>query len=373
MTATTDHPAQKIAFIHLLRGICAAVVVWSHLVGLWLYDTHGQWLPWTLFYNYLLLPLHLYEGGGRLAVVTFFLISGYVISMVAEREGPTEFLIKRAFRIFPMLFISVAALAFLNWLLQKNGYQLISGTNSTSIVDYFLTATLMDRAIYGQTFSFNVTWTLLSEFYFYAMMLMTMKVNENDPAKATLYMIFIFLIVSLPNVVSPYFHFAAQSTVYIPVFIIGRLIFLYSHRRISVQDTIFLSAGAGLAFIAIHEATFPGASLRPPALLALTVPTAILLFIGMMKWSSGKISRPFKILGDISYSLYLLHLSIGLFTITILHEVIGYSAALLLATVLTFAASWVAYTFIEKPAQAIARSLLKSQKHPRDVARQQIS
>jgi peptidoglycan/LPS O-acetylase OafA/YrhL len=38
-----------------------------------------------------------------MAVAVFFLISEFIITHVAAREGIMEFLIKRLFRIFPLL------------------------------------------------------------------------------------------------------------------------------------------------------------------------------------------------------------------------------------------------------------------------------
>src|ERR1700709_692538 len=52
-------------------------------------------------------PLGIIQHGGWLAVCLFFLISGFVITHVAAREGVAEFLVKRFFRIFPLLAIFV--------------------------------------------------------------------------------------------------------------------------------------------------------------------------------------------------------------------------------------------------------------------------
>lgn len=132
---STKKTTDFIPFIHILHGIAALIVVWSHLVGTFIYEFKYAWEPWALFYNWLMLPFNLYQGGGRFAVILFFLISGYVISLVAERENQLEFFIKRVFRIFPPLIFAVFVMCICNIILEQNGLPLVFGTNSTRISD----------------------------------------------------------------------------------------------------------------------------------------------------------------------------------------------------------------------------------------------
>jgi peptidoglycan/LPS O-acetylase OafA/YrhL len=52
---------------------------------------------------------------GHLGVGIFFLVSGFIISHVAEKETRAEFVVKRVLRIWPTLTIAV----FLMWLLKS--------------------------------------------------------------------------------------------------------------------------------------------------------------------------------------------------------------------------------------------------------------
>ena len=47
--------------------------------------------------------------GGGAGVLVFFLVSGYIITHVLERERTLEFLIRRAFRIYPLYIVAVLA------------------------------------------------------------------------------------------------------------------------------------------------------------------------------------------------------------------------------------------------------------------------
>lgn len=54
--------------------------------------------------------------GGGVGVLVFFLVSGYVITQVLQRERTVEFLIKRAFRIYPLYVTAVLVEAAGLWL-----------------------------------------------------------------------------------------------------------------------------------------------------------------------------------------------------------------------------------------------------------------
>lgn len=88
---------------------------------------------------------------------------------------------------------------------------------------------------------------------------------------------------------------------------------------------------------------------------------AILIFILAMRFiKDNHTNGPTKYLGNISYSLYLLHLPIGMTVLNLLGllHVIP-SLATLIAIAVSLAVSWVSYKRIELPAQALARELTK--------------
>lgn len=355
---------QFIAFIHLLRGIAPLMVMWSHLAGLWLYVSKTTWAPWTFFYDHVMLPFHVYQGFGHLGVILFFLISGYVISFVGEREERLEFAVKRVLRIIPPLIVAVIVLAIANMLLAKNGHALIHGTNSTEFKDYALTATLLDRFVYSTSYSLSVTWTLVTEFWFYGFVLLLLPLIKRSPVKATVGILGLFAILSAPMVVVPYFQIASANTVYIPIFVVGRVIFLLDAKKISTEQAWLICSAALLMFFAVSETRQPGEMFAGPIIKAFTYPTAILVFLGLRSMNISKIPSVFNFLGNISYSLYLLHLPLGLFTISMLTERTGFSVAFAVATCVTISASWVSYRFIEKPSQRLARMVCARLKRP---------
>ena len=103
-----------IPFIDIARFLAPLFVLWAHLGPLWCLE-HGStcvsngslWLPirGTLWAGS---HLRLNGNGGHLGVLLFFLVSGFIISHVIRFETRAEFVIKRLFRIVPLLFVGLA-------------------------------------------------------------------------------------------------------------------------------------------------------------------------------------------------------------------------------------------------------------------------
>ncbi len=151
-TATVSEHG-RLRHIDALRAIAALLVVWRHVadafVGLGP-QVSGRWIAeW---------------GGlldvGRIGVVTFFLISGYVIpfSIDARRPAPIAgFLIKRFFRIYPAYWLSIplgAATGYWLWGREFGWREIL--VNLTLLQDFL-----------GVAAAQGLYWTLLVEWSFY--------------------------------------------------------------------------------------------------------------------------------------------------------------------------------------------------------------
>lgn len=220
-----------------------------------------------------------------------------------------------------------------------------------------LTATLLDRLLYSQSYSLSVTWTLAVEIWFYGMVLLLLPIMKRNQVRATVWLLVLFCIVSAPSLVVPYFRATSIYMVYIPIFVIGRLAFLLHHKRISNEHFCLLFAAATLAFVSVHEARYPGDLFSGPIIKAITYPTAIIAFFAAISMNINTINRPLLFLADISYSMYLLHLPVGVMIITMLYQSIGYTAALFFAVVAIFFMSYLSWMYIEKPFQKAARNI----------------
>jgi peptidoglycan/LPS O-acetylase OafA/YrhL len=111
VTAARYAGGRRIVFLDCVRGVAASIVVLEHFFGL-----HGQRAtgagasPGTLSrwsVEYLSL--------GRIGVVAFFLVSGYVIPLSLERQSQRTFWIRRFFRLYPVYWLAVAAYIAVSW------------------------------------------------------------------------------------------------------------------------------------------------------------------------------------------------------------------------------------------------------------------
>ncbi|MBD8518350.1 acyltransferase family protein [Plantibacter sp. CFBP 8804] len=100
MSFAGTHTARKIEFLEAVRGIAAAVVVVQHVLAA---DIPGYA---EISNQYLDL--------GRVGVVAFFLVSGYVIPMSLQSQSLKVFLTRRFFRLYPVYWIALAIYCLIN-------------------------------------------------------------------------------------------------------------------------------------------------------------------------------------------------------------------------------------------------------------------
>jgi exopolysaccharide production protein ExoZ len=104
-------------------------------------------------------PISFFKDWGFLGVNFFFAISGYVICVVVSRPTITlrSFIIRRLFRLFPMYWVAMSAVAFM----------ILIGRYPQQDVGHFLySMTLLPQQ---GTPSYEVSWTLEREVVFYAL------------------------------------------------------------------------------------------------------------------------------------------------------------------------------------------------------------
>lgn len=130
----------KLQFIQATRGIAAMLVVYYHTV-------HAPVL-------------------GEFGVDIFFVLSGFIMAMLMEKEtSPTSFLKRRLIRIFPLYFIFTTLAAAISWLfpyLRKSG-------DIPTAANYLLSIMFVpNRTITGGLVPvLNPGWTLNYEMLFY--------------------------------------------------------------------------------------------------------------------------------------------------------------------------------------------------------------
>jgi peptidoglycan/LPS O-acetylase OafA/YrhL len=145
-----------------------------------------------------------------------------------------------------------------------------------------------------------------------------------------------------------FFAFPNQHLVFsrLPIFLVGVFVFQYRSRLIALYEMLGL-------ILAMVVAMF-----WPIGWIVASVSVATGLIIALSTFHS----RAADFVGDISYSLYLLHLPIGVSVIGCLSHWLPYSSNYIgVLDVVGLAASglaaWVMYQLIEKPSQVMSSSI----------------
>ncbi len=317
-------PKQRISVINALRAFAALAVAWGHFVA-----GQGKWLGLSGKYGYL-------------GVDIFFVISGFVIpwslyrTQYAFRDYP-RFMLKRNIRLYPpylaSIAISILATNFIIEPLFKIPHMTVTGR------DLLLHFTYLND-LFKVKWVNVVYWTLAIEFQWYLLvgLVMPLLASRNRWARFLTPTAMVLSYWAIPHDRLVFY--------YLPVFLIGVFVFQYRAEMISRYEMF--------GFIAVMVM----AMARNTGYLAPLVGVPTGLLIAFSTFHSQRMDR----LGDVSYSLYLIHLPIGVSLIGMMSHWIPYSSwflGVLDAIGLTACvwAAWIMYQFIEKPSQEMSSAI----------------
>jgi peptidoglycan/LPS O-acetylase OafA/YrhL len=327
-------PKQRISVINALRAFAALAVAWGHFVA-----GQSKWLSPTGKYGYL-------------GVDIFFVISGFVIPWSLYRSryvlrDYARFMLKRNIRLYPPYLASIAitilATNFIIEPLFKIPHMTVTGR------DLMLHFTYLNDLFHVPWVNV-VYWTLAIEFQWYLLVGLVMPMLASPKRwmrfAITSAMVLAYFSVYWDRLV---FH-------YLPVFLIGVFVFQYRAEIIELREMLGLIAVMVFTLHRISGWLVP----------MVAVPTGLL--IAFSTYHNKKMDR----VGDISYSLYLIHLPIGVSLIGMMSHWIPYSSWFLgLLDVIGLGAciwaAWIMYQFIEKPSQEMS-SAIKFVRRPAPAA-----
>jgi peptidoglycan/LPS O-acetylase OafA/YrhL len=316
--------------LDLLRGLAALAVCYFHF-------THGN--P-----DFLSKTNLLYQSGryGFLGVDVFFVISGFVIPYAMYRgmyrfKNFGKFLLKRVIRIEPPFIASIILVIALNWLSTLSPYYRGAGFT----IDFTALALHLGylNAFFQYPWVNDVYWTLAIEFQYY---------------------IIIALIFPLLIHSKKYYSFIALGVFGMMGFFITGHNFIFNYGLLFVVGILLFQFKIGY----LKDAEF--GTLLLIALLLIFVKfdkrylvAALLPYFFILYFDfNNKIS---KFLGNISYSLYLVHIPIGGRIINICETLIQSeqirSVFVFVALAVSIFAAWVFFMVIEKPAMELAKKI----------------
>lgn len=353
----------KLDSIQFLRGIAALLVIAFHFRQ-YLNDVYAQKNLGDILF-----------GLGEVGVDIFFVISGFIITYSTtnkEKNTPLEFSIKRFFRLYPVLFITLTLLIVLN---TNETYSLVNIIKSYLLIP-------IDYNFIGPWYGYNINlpaWTLTYEILFYAIFCVSLLISHKYRT-----IIAILLIISICSLSQFYFrgflqldpitrdlptdsfinNFRFLSNPIIYDFIFGMIIaefFLKIKESYLINriPQVILVSIFWLSVCVIISGYHRGGGVERWGLYSFFL-VGSLVFLS--KSRDIKFSSFWVMMGEMSYSLYINHMIVKKLTAIYFRNFGIYSngggaTLFFILMILTFVMSYITYNFIEKPSVKLGRDL----------------
>ena len=323
-----------------MRGCAAFAVLFFH------FFYKGPTQKWIVFDSST--PLHGVAQYGYLGVHLFFMISGFVISMSAQKATARGFALSRAARLFPALWIcavltTVVLMYAPTSFFKASWLQLI--INLTLVPHWFGVAPI-DGSY----------WSLVVEVHFYIAVFVLVLFRKFQFFERVLY-VWIFL--SAINFLRPMHPLQLWLNVnWAPLLASGALFFYVREYGWTLPRKLGLACCLGLAIL--YEIFHRDASTIQNRIVTTTLITVFfVLFTAIVSRNSNlKPSKTSDFLGKITYPLYLLHQNIGYALYASLAAFIWAEHEMLRMLIITAVILLVAYfinQFFEKPLARLIR------------------
>ena len=352
MTTTRDATggSTRIAQVDALRAIAALLVLVIHATEIFkqsaLATGSGDWLHRLA---------HALDFG-RIGVVVFFIISGYVIAGTLDNPAttPRRFVVRRLFRLYPLYWLSIAGACLF----------LVPGPIDAGTLVANIT---MLPTLFGKEPYMGLYWTLETELAFYVLALLLWTAGVLHRGRVLLAMEalliavfagFMFGWIPAPGVLS-----WKALPLHLSFMAIGLLAYLWK------RDGAFAPVLAAIAMALIPSAyalaRFFASGGADDLRWGASYPIAVLVFMGGLN-ARVPGTRALASVGLVSYSIYLLHPfalqmlvgdpgSPGLYWV----QRGGMTGAVAVAAFLTIVIAAIAYALVERPFNACARRITR--------------
>lgn len=357
----------RLVSIEVLRGLAALMVVWQHCWEAFIKNFD----PSTN--EYLLFQITSNFDFGRIGVVCFFLISGFVIPYSFKQEkGPIyKFAIRRFFRLYPAYWLSLLLAIFIAVHLKDKELSLQTILTNFSMLQTF----------FHEPHVQGVYWTLQAEICFYLVCALMHRYGWlNKPIfqlLACVCFLSLFCILSIIEMNFIPLDKIHIEIVYIPFFLsimfAGTLLRNYFFTpKGNSKENLKLLLGPLLVFtlpLGILLLHYAGLDVNnQPVKFGLGHVLGLVMFLAGYRYLNTN-SRVWVYLGTISYSVYLFHpIAIDLVNsafsnfvhkYVVLHGWLGLMQYLVAITALTILISHWVFKKVESPSISIGRTLAK--------------
>lgn len=360
-----------------LRGLASLTVFFSHAVNMLV-------ISGDLFKAVNNSILHIFWDGAA-AVILFFVLSGFVLTLpyVGKEERNPEyitFMIKRIFRIYPAYFFALlfsvivktflynrtGIMEFSDFVRQFWGWQ-----NADLTIQSVVRHLIMIGPRYEMGQIDPIIWSLVVEMKVSVIFPFIILIVKELRSAKTGILLFLGTVLAyklsdkallgrLPFLDENFYH-------YISMFIMGALLAKFKDPLIDwvrkmpafVNISIF---AAGIIFYtgrySLHELGLSYGNYN--YIVSVGVGIILIYVIALPDRFRALTSHPIKLLGEISYSMYLLHFPILMVCTSIIYANFrSIKASYAVSLLLTLVLSYISYKWIEVPFQNAGRSIAK--------------
>lgn len=353
--------SNRLGYLDVLRGLAALAVCVQHIFG---YILHS-YDPSHALYPYVKYILSESIDWGRFGVVLFFFISGFIIPN-SLKPGSTlkKFFVNRFFRLYPAYWFALFLI-------------FIAGPYVESVEPYsyhqLLANVTMAPKIFGSNEMSGVFWTLFIEILFYGCCAILFLLNWLDkPIVIGLAALGLNLTTPISILANKFFQIGVpiQFVLFHLSFLFAgnllRLAFVRKHRLAAYLSIVFFLLNlmsvpivTGLLF-SVPEAIEKGFVMFRSQSVVYAYGFASILFVCAIFYK--KLNNKFMAkLGELSYSLYLLHMLSFAFVLKFVRPetLSSLLVYLILCGVITYYFSKFSFNYIERPAIELGRRIVK--------------
>lgn len=326
-------------FLYILRFIGVSLIVYDHLGPL----RNPDWIVARVLEYWLNRPLGLIQSFGAFAVCLFLVISGFCLT--ATSKTGLNFIYNKIIKIIGTLFLSTVLFYIFNILFSH----FITKTywDQFSVIDWFKSGTLLCY-IQGKDSVINgAIWYLFPLMFLYLFFGLFYRIIKKRVIYLPILLDIVFVLLIIINKVGVEILPVMQWLVFALIPIFGYLIRSVYEKKISFK--VFCVAFLANYMVLVKSIiAFRGDYyMNQPYLISLIF--ALALF-GLFLVFEEKIFPPraVRFISEISFSIYLLHMTFGSLFMTKLVERMGFTLSFIVSVCLVVLLSWGQFCWIEK-------------------------
>lgn len=329
----------RIQWLDSLRGISALMVAFTHVTSLILEKEHIH--NNSVYYSWML---------GRIGVIIFFLISGFVIPYSLHNKSLGQFSITRFFRLYPAYWLSIVAMIAISGLVP---------------LKRLLANVTMFQKLFGAEDMIGVYWTLQIELFFYFICAALFYIGYLYKEWVIELVYFLMILVAIIFAIERFYTFKKLPVAFplsLSVMFLGFLFRNHYYHNDEAQKKRFFRCLAGfviaiipIAFLA-YDKDYGFNEKWWQYLFSYLI--AVIVFITYSKTTSQ--NKLLLFFGQISYSLYLFHqLVINLMERYNLYQKLNHFFYVFIFFSVSIAVAASSYYLVEKPFVKLGKKILK--------------